>query len=55
MKGKKTGVGIKNKITFTDIPRINEIIMEEHPWTVHPSLDDINDLSIWVKDKINDY
>ena len=49
------GLFLKNKITFTDIPRINEIIMEEHPWTVYPSLDDINDLSIWVKDKINDY
>jgi len=46
---------LSNKITFTDIPRINETIMEEHPWTGDPSLDDINDLSIWVKDKINDY
>jgi len=45
---------LNNKILFTDIPRINEIILEDHPWIEHPSLDDINDLEIWVKDKIND-
>jgi len=45
---------LKNKILFTDIPRINEIILEDHPWIEHPSLDDINDLEIWVKNKIND-
>jgi len=45
---------LNNKILFTDIPRINEIILEDHPWIEHPSLNDINDLEIWVKDKIDD-
>ena len=45
---------LRNQILFTDIPRINEIILEEHPWIEQPTLDDINSLSIWVKNKIND-
>ena len=45
---------LNNKILFTDIPRINEIILEDHPWIEHPNLNDINDLEIWVKDKIDD-
>jgi len=45
---------LNNKILFTDIPRINEIILEDHPWIEHPSLNDINDLEIWIKDRIND-
>ena len=45
---------MKDKIAFTDIPRINEIILEEHPWVENPTLDDIKSLSAWVKNKIND-
>ena len=45
---------LKDKIAFTDIPRINEVILEEHPWIENPTLDDIKSLSTWVKDKIND-
>ena len=45
---------LKDKIAFTDIPRINEIILEEHPWVEDPTLDDIKSLSTWVKYKIND-
>ena len=45
---------LKDKIAFTDIPRINEAILEEHPWVEDPTLDDIKSLSTWVKDKIND-
>jgi len=45
---------LRNQILFTDIPRINEIILEEHPWIEQPTLDDINSLSTWVKNKIND-
>jgi len=45
---------LKDKIAFTDIPRINEVILEEHPWIENPTLDDIKNLSTWVKDKIND-
>ena len=46
---------LRNQILFTDIPRINEIILEEHPWIEQPTLDDINSLSTWVKNKINDF
>ncbi|MAQ88057.1 MAG: 1-deoxy-D-xylulose-5-phosphate reductoisomerase, partial [Candidatus Marinimicrobia bacterium] len=45
---------LKDKIAFTDIPRINEVILEEHPWVEDPTLDDIKSLSTWVKGKIND-
>ena len=45
---------LKDKIAFTDIPRINEAILEEHPWVENPTLDDIKSLSTWVKNKIND-
>ena len=45
---------LKDKIAFTDIPRINEVILEEHPWVEDPTLDDIKSLSTWVKYKIND-
>ncbi len=45
---------LRNQILFTDIPRINEIILEEHPWIEQQTHDDINSLSTWVKNKIND-
>ena len=34
--------------------KINEVILEEHPWIEHPTLDDIKSLSTWVKYKIDD-
>ena len=46
---------LKEKILFTDIPRINEIILEEHPWIEEPTLDDISNLEEWVKEKIDNF
>ena len=46
---------LKEKILFTDIPRINEIILEEHPWIEEPTLDDITNLEEWVKEKIDNF
>jgi len=46
---------LKEKILFTDIPRINEIILEEHPWIKEPTLDDITNLEEWVKEKIDNF
>ena len=46
---------LKEKILFTDIPRINEIIIEEHPWVEEPTLDDITNLEEWVKEKIDNF
>ena len=45
----------KEKILYTDIPRINEIILEEHPWIAEPTLDDITNLEEWVKEKIDNF
>ena len=36
------------EIRFTDIPRINEMIMSSHNWTEHPTLEDLKDLDGWV-------
>ncbi|MFL2983301.1 MAG: 1-deoxy-D-xylulose-5-phosphate reductoisomerase [Candidatus Neomarinimicrobiota bacterium] len=43
---------LKNKIQFTDIIRINEVILDAHPWIAHPSLEDLNELDTWIKNKI---
>ena len=43
---------LNEQILFTDIPRINEIILEEHPWIEDPTLEDIANLEEWVKEKI---
>ena len=43
---------LNEQILFTDIPRINEIILEEHPWIEDPTLEDITNLEEWVKEKI---
>ena len=43
---------LNEQILFTDIPRINEIILEEHPWIENPTLEDITNLEEWVKEKI---
>ena len=44
---------LNEQILFTDIPRINEIILEEHPWIEDPTLEDITNLEKWVKEKIH--
>ncbi len=43
---------LNEQILFTDIPRINEVILEEHPWIEDPTLEDITNLEEWVKEKI---
>ena len=43
---------LNEHILFTDIPRINEIILEEHPWIEDPTLEDITNLEEWVNEKI---
>ena len=43
---------LNEQILFTDIPRINEIILEEHPWIENPTLEDITNLEQWVNEKI---
>ena len=43
---------LNEQILFTDIPRINEIILEEHPWIEDPTLEDITNLEEWVNEKI---
>ena len=43
---------LQNKIGFTDIVRINKMILDSHPWILHPSLDDLKELSVWVANKI---
>ena len=39
---------LDKEIRFTDIPRINEMIMNSHNWTEHPTLEDLKDLDGWV-------
>ena len=46
------GLFLNEQILFTDIPRINEVILEEHPWIENPTLEDITNLEEWVKEKI---
>jgi len=43
---------LQNKIGFTDIVRINKMILDCHPWILHPSLDDLKELRVWVENKI---
>ena len=43
---------LNEQILFTDIPRINEVILEEHPWIENPTLEDITNLEEWVNEKI---
>ena len=39
-------------IKFTDIPRINEMIIDQHPFIDNPSIDDLFDLNDWVKNTV---
>mgnify|MGYP001489206769 FL=1 len=45
---------LQNKIGFTDIVRINKMILDCHPWILHPSLDDLKELKVWVENKISE-
>ena len=39
---------LDKEIRFTDIPRINEMIMNSHNWIERPTLEDLKDLDGWV-------
>ena len=46
---------LNEEIKFTDIPRINESVLEEHPWIEEPSLEDLLELDEWVKNYVTTY
>ena len=46
---------LNEEIQFTDIPRINESVLEEHPWIEEPSLEDLLELDEWVKNYVTTY
>ena len=46
---------LNEEIQFTDIPRINESVLEEHPWIEEPSLEDLLELDEWVKNYVTAY
>ena len=46
---------LNEEIQFTDIPRINESVLEEHPWIEEPSLEDLIELDEWVKNYVTTY
>lgn len=39
---------LDKEIKFTDIPKINERVMDSHNWIEHPNLADLQDLDSWV-------
>ena len=41
---------LNGKIGFMDIPKIIKRAMDEHKWISHPSLDDIINTDLWVRD-----
>ena len=46
---------LNEEIQFTDIPKINESVLEEHPWIEEPSLEDLLELDEWVKNYVTTY
>ena len=46
---------LNDEIQFTDIPKINESVLEEHPWIEEPSLEDLIELDEWVKNYVTTY
>ena len=46
---------LNGEIQFTDIPRINKSVLEEHPWNEGPSLNDLIELDEWVKKYVTTY
>ena len=39
---------LSEKINFNEITKINEDVLENHPWIEEPSLEDILELGSWV-------
>jgi 1-deoxy-D-xylulose-5-phosphate reductoisomerase len=39
---------LDKEIKFTDIPKINEMVMNSHNWIEHPTLEDLKELDGWV-------
>ena len=46
---------LDGEIKFTDIPIINESVLEKHPWKQDPSLTDLSELDDWVKEFVTNY
>lgn len=46
---------LAGEIKFTDIPKINESVLEQHPWNDNPSLADLTQLDDWVKEFVTTY
>ena len=46
---------LAGEIKFTDIPKINESVLEKHPWNDNPSLADLTQLDDWVKEFVTTY
>ena len=46
---------LTGEIKFTDIPKINESVLEQHPWNDNPSLADLAQLDDWVKEFVTTY
>jgi len=46
---------LKKKIRFTEIPKINEAVLHHHPWVKEPTLDDLKQLDIWVKEYVTNH
>ena len=46
---------LKNKIKFTDIPKINESCLENHNWIKDPTLVDLKELDIWVEEHVKGF
>lgn len=46
---------LRQEIIFTDIFKINQSVIDNHPWVQNPNLNDLNDLDIWVKNYVADF
>ena len=46
---------LDGEIKFTDIPIINQSVLEKHPWNEDPSLADLSELDDWVKEFVTNY
>jgi 1-deoxy-D-xylulose 5-phosphate reductoisomerase len=46
---------LKNKIKFTEIPKINESCLENHNWIKDPKLEDLKELDIWIGDHVKGF
>jgi len=46
---------LKNEIKFPEIPKINESCLENHNWIKNPTLEDLKELDIWVKEHVKGF